>query len=76
MQWNTLHIGGFLAIVAGFHGVWKNHDLRVNITVPDLEIRGIYEQEMGKETANGIFPGFMDLAVRYIRLHGYLPEKS
>ena len=76
VQWNMLNIGGFLAIVAGFHGVWKNHDLKVNITVPDLEIRGIYEQEMGKETANGIFPGFLDLTVRYIRLHGYLPEKA
>lgn len=69
-------MGGFLAVIAGFYGVWNNHHLKINITLPDLEFQGIYEKKPGEEVANGIFPGFMDLTVRYIRLYGYIPENT
>ncbi|MBD5106305.1 MAG: hypothetical protein HDT41_04930, partial [Lachnospiraceae bacterium] len=76
VQWNMLNMGGFLAVVAGFYGVWKNHHLKINVTLPDLEFQGVYEKKMEEETANGIFPAFMDLTVRYIRLYGYIPENT
>ncbi len=76
VQWNMLKIGGFLAVVAGFYGVWDNHHLKINVTLPDLEFQGIYEKKPGEKAANGIFPAFMDLTVRYIRLYGYIPENT
>lgn len=77
VQWNMLNAGGFLAVIAGFYGTWKGHCLKINITIPDLEFQGIYEQdENKKEAANGIFPGFMDLSIDYVRLYGYIPDNT
>jgi len=74
-QWDRLWPERQLICVAGFYGRWKQHTILINVEFPDLVIQGIYQRDRTKEPpANGIFPGFMDLSVSYIRLAGNLSD--
>lgn len=75
IQWGLLDIGASLSILAGFYGIWKKHRLKVNVELPSLWFRGIYDRNPKEApVANGIFPAFMDLSVAYIRLSGSLRD--
>lgn len=77
LQWNLLDIGGFCSVIAGFYGRWKGHSLKINVQIPELEFQGIYERKPSQRLQpNGIFPGFFNLEVEYIRLYGNIPESA
>ena len=75
LQWQSFASDWPLIAIIGFWGKYKEHILKINVELPDVSFQGIYERDRDEEAiANGIFPGFMDLVVDYIRLEGSLSE--
>lgn len=81
VQWDSLDIGGQLTIYVGFLAFWRRHQVLLNIDIPSLFFVGEYRDlEAGSpestpyghtaKEGNSIFPGFMDLSVKDIRVTG------